>query len=109
MTTETEATASTNSSTVRERLVEALKLDLVGPWAGHELAEERLPARERPSSWYLTGFLIPSGTPPERSGDADEDDDFGGEVPGSAGLHGPNLAVCWTSPMQPVRPVLRHR
>ena len=26
---------------VRERLVEALKLDLVGPWAGHALAEER--------------------------------------------------------------------
>ncbi len=28
---------------VRERLVEALKLDLVGPWAGHALSEERLP------------------------------------------------------------------
>ncbi len=28
---------------VRERLVEALKLDLVGLWAGHALAKERLP------------------------------------------------------------------
>jgi hypothetical protein len=27
---------------VRERLVEALKLDLVGPWAGHMLAEEQV-------------------------------------------------------------------
>ncbi len=44
---------------VRERLVEALKLDLVGPWAGHALAEERLPGWVRPSNWYLTGFLLP--------------------------------------------------
>jgi len=27
---------------VRDRLVEALKLDLVRPWAGHELVEGRL-------------------------------------------------------------------
>ena len=70
---------------VRERLVEALKLDLVGPWAGHVLAEERLRGWERPSNWYLTGFLIPAGTSPEKSGDGDEDDDLG-EIPESAGL-----------------------
>ena len=29
---------------VRERLVDALKLDLVGPSAGHALSDERLPA-----------------------------------------------------------------
>ena len=49
---------------VRGQLVEALKLDLVGPWAGHAFAEEQLPSRMRPSTWYLTGFLIPSGMPP---------------------------------------------
>jgi hypothetical protein len=38
-------TAAANSLEVRERLVEALKLDLVGPWAGHTLADERLPGR----------------------------------------------------------------
>src|SRR3990172_9667 len=65
--------------------VEALKLDLVGPWAGHPLAEERLQGWVRPSNWYLTGFLIPSGTPPEKSADADENDDFE-LVPESAGL-----------------------
>jgi hypothetical protein len=70
---------------VRERLVEALKLDLVGPWAGHELARERLPEWPRPSNWYLTGFLVPAGTPPEKRADADEDEDLG-EVPESAGL-----------------------
>jgi hypothetical protein len=56
--------APANSQEVRARLVEALKLDLVGPWAGHELAVEQPPGWVRPSSWYLTGFLIPSGTPP---------------------------------------------
>jgi hypothetical protein len=78
-------TAPASSLEVRDRLVDALKLDLVGPWAGHAFAEERLPGWVRPSNWYLTGFLIPSGTPPERSADADEDDDLG-EIPESAGL-----------------------
>jgi len=73
------------SREVRTQLVEALKLDLVGPWAGHPLAEERLPGWVRPSNWYLTGFLIPSGTPPEKAADADEDDDIS-EIPESAGL-----------------------
>jgi len=76
---------TTTSLEVRERIVEALKLDLVGPGAGHALAEERLPGWVRPSNWYLTGFLIPSGTPPEKSADADESDDVE-VVPESAGL-----------------------
>jgi hypothetical protein len=50
-----------SSLEVRERFVEALKLDLVEPWAGHDFAEEQLPGWVRPSNWYLTGFLIPSG------------------------------------------------
>ena len=74
-----------DSRAVRERLVEALRLDLVGPRAGHELDAEHLPGRERPSNWYVAGFLIPTGTPPERSADADEDDDLD-TVPESAGL-----------------------
>src|SRR5687767_43090 len=75
-----------NSLEVRERLVEALKLDLVGPWTGHVLSEEQLQGWVRPSNWYLTGFLIPSATVPEKSADEDEDDDMGGEIPESAGL-----------------------
>ena len=70
---------------VRERLVEALNLDLIGPGAGHNLASERLPGWVRPSNWYLTGFLIPTGAPPEQSGDTDEDDDLD-EMPEAAGL-----------------------
>jgi hypothetical protein len=76
VTARTPSAAPADSLEVRARLVEALKLDLVGPWVGHALADERLPGWIRPSNWYLTGFLIPSGTPPERRGDSDEDDDI---------------------------------
>ena len=75
-----------DSPAVRQRLIEALRLDLVGPLADHSLSAERLPGWVRPSNWYLTGFLIPSGMPPERCADVDEDDDFDAEVPGDAGL-----------------------
>ena len=77
--------APATSLEVRDRLVEALNLDLIGPGAGHDLESERLPGWVRPSNWYLTGFLIPAGSPPEQGGDADEDDDLG-EMPESAGL-----------------------
>ena len=73
------------SPQVRDRLVESLRLDLVGPWPGHAFEEERLPGWERPSVWYLTGFLVPSGAPPEQRADADEDDELG-ETPEAAGL-----------------------
>ena len=75
----------TTSLEVRNRLVEALNLDLIGPGTGHDLASERLPGWVRPSNWYLTGFLIPAGAPPDQSADADEDDNFD-EMPASAGL-----------------------
>src|SRR5437762_14090903 len=81
----TEGPPPTNSLDVRARLVEALKLDLVGPWAGHAFAQERLPGWVRPSNWYLTGFLIPSGTSVDKRADADEDDDLD-EVSETGGL-----------------------
>ena len=77
--------APTTSLGVRQRLVHALNLDLIGPRAGHDLASERLPGWVRPSNWYLTGFLIPAGAPSMQSADADEDDDLD-EMPHSAGL-----------------------
>jgi hypothetical protein len=84
MTAEEEVTTMT-SLEVRERLVEALKLDLIGPWAGHALAEEQLPGHIRPSNWYLAGFLIPAGSPPDASSDPDEDEDLE-EIPDDVGL-----------------------
>jgi hypothetical protein len=74
----------TTSVDVRDRLAEALELDLVGPWAGHVFAEEKLRGWERPSNWYLTGFLIPSGTRPEKAAAEDEGEDVE-EVPNALG------------------------
>ena len=74
----------TESAEVREEIVQALGLDLIGPWAGHPLADERLPGWVRPSNWYLTGFLVPRGAPAEQRGDADVDEES--EVAESAGL-----------------------
>ncbi len=85
MTTSGESRAPADSKEVRQRLEHALHLDLVGPIPGDALAEERLPGWERPSNRYLTGFLIPTDTPPEKSCDADADDDFE-LVPENAGL-----------------------
>ena len=64
---------------VRDRLVEALKLDLVGPWSGHPLELEQLPNYTgglRPSNWYLTGFIVPPGTRPTTGAEAEASDDL---------------------------------
>src|SRR5687767_14896014 len=42
---------------VRRELVNALRLDLVGPGEGLGQTDEVL--SRRPSKWYLTGFLVP--------------------------------------------------
>ena len=74
-----------NAAEVRGRLEEALRLNLVGPTADGPLAAEELPSWTRPSNWYLTGFLVPRGAPPEQRSDDDAEDDSGREVPASAG------------------------
>lgn len=50
-----------NTPFVRNSLVEALELDLIGPGNDHGFARELLP--EVPSRWYLTGFLVPTEAP----------------------------------------------
>ncbi|MEO7718437.1 MAG: DISARM system helicase DrmA [Capsulimonas sp.] len=64
------------SEEVRRFLTDALTLDLVGPVGDNGNPEERLAGYVRPSNWYLTGFLIPTGTPPEQAADEDEGEDF---------------------------------
>lgn len=76
--------AAQSSAEVRERIVAALELDLVGPHPDHPWATECLSRRDRPSNVYLTGFLIPRGTASEHAGDADEQDDFAEVEPGLA-------------------------
>jgi hypothetical protein len=89
--------APTTSREVRQRLVEALRLDLVGPWVGHAQERERLYFRDRPATFYLTGFLVPEAarapkrvaasldaTERERAlaGEVDGDGDFTGSATG---------------------------
>jgi Helicase conserved C-terminal domain len=52
------------SAEVREKLVESLELDLVGPRPGLGDANEILP--QSPSRWYLTGFLVPIDAAPSQ-------------------------------------------
>jgi hypothetical protein len=53
----------TTSLEARQQLVDALRLDLVGPDESRpDLANETLP-NSPPSRWYLTGFLAPSTLP----------------------------------------------
>ena len=73
------------SAEVRAYLARALDMDLIGPPAGHALAEERIPGRVRPSNWYLTGFLVPTDAPPEQTADADEEEELD-ETPAASGL-----------------------
>ena len=76
---------ASSSLDVREKLVDALRLDLVGPWPGHQHEHERLPGWTLPSGWYITGFLVPAGAPIEKAAVAEADDQID-EVPESAGL-----------------------
>lgn len=69
-----------SSVTVRQQLLDALRLDLIGPTNDGPLASETLP-KTRPESWYLTGFLVPTDAGDDQKYDAESDDtaDAGGE------------------------------
>jgi Helicase conserved C-terminal domain len=54
---------------IREHLVHALRYDLIGPMRPDEILEQR------PSRWYLAGFLVPTGTPPEAVADATNEEE----------------------------------
>ena len=66
---------------VREDLINALRLDLVGPGPGHQHENEILP--QAPSRWYLTGFLVPYEAPESQRRDAVSDEQI--DLPGMAG------------------------
>ncbi len=59
---------------VRNQLVAALKLDLVGPDNGTDLEGEVLP--QAPSRWYLTGFLVPLEASEAQKSDETAQDEF---------------------------------
>lgn len=62
------------SATIRSEIVEALKLDMVGPDNRHAFARELLP--DAPSRWYLCGFLVPSTAPTEQKSDETSSDEI---------------------------------
>lgn len=63
------------SKDIRARLVETLRRDLIGPGPQDtDLARERL--REKPSGWYVTGFLAPVPEPSGPAADTAEEDDL---------------------------------
>lgn len=59
---------------IRQKLVDTLALDLVGPGPGHPLENEQLWESDPPSRWYLTGFLVPSEAPESQRFDPESPD-----------------------------------
>jgi hypothetical protein len=55
------------SSEVRDELIRALRLDLIGPEPGSVHEREELP--HEPSRWYVGGFLVPFEAPEEQKVD----------------------------------------
>jgi hypothetical protein len=67
------STTTPTSEQIRARLVEALRLDLVGPTNDHAFANELLP--ESPRRWYLTGYLVPTTLPSDKKTEDEGEDD----------------------------------
>lgn len=68
------------SAEVRASLIDALKLDLIGPEpddSNH--AQEVIP--QAPSKWYLSGFLVPYEAKLQDRSDPDSDDSFDPQLP----------------------------
>ena len=63
-----------NPSEVRSSIIDALRLDLVGPSA--KLGNQAEILNQFPSRWYLTGFLVPTEANEEQKKDDDADDEF---------------------------------
>ena len=65
-----------DAAAVRNRILDALRLDLVGPRPGEPRDDayiaEVLPVA--PSKWYLTGFLVPYEAPADQRSDDDSDE-----------------------------------
>lgn len=77
--------AVTASGQVRDSLVDALELDLIGPTqAGLANANLREVLDEAPSRFYLTGFLAPKGAP-QKQVHVDDNDEMDGGASSSVG------------------------
>ncbi len=81
------------SAEVRQQLVEALQLDLIGPRDRLGTPDEVLP--QRPSSWYLTGFLVTLDAEETQRGEetANEEVDEVGDAAGADDARAPEPAA----------------
>lgn len=64
------------SEKVRSQLVDALRLDLIGPDAIEKLGAPDETLSQSPSRWYLTGFLVPLDAGEEQRAQEGSDDDL---------------------------------
>ena len=85
---------------VRAQLTDALRLDLVGPGEvlgaeGEVLGDANEILPQRPSTWYLTGFLVPLDADPEQKTDPQSADelDGGSDAPGQEDAVAPEPAA----------------
>jgi len=65
----------TTPVTIRRALIDALRLDLVGP-EPEDATHERELLPQEPSRWYLTGFLVPREAPEEQRRDDSSDEEL---------------------------------
>lgn len=70
---ETNKSRVATSEQIRTSLVDALRLDLIGPDNNHPFALEVLP--DRPQQWYATGFLVPVDAQGDDKGDPDANEE----------------------------------
>ncbi|WP_436717349.1 DISARM system helicase DrmA [Roseiconus lacunae] len=68
---------------VRQCLLDALQLDLIGPSGA--LGDHREVLPQAPSRWYLTGFLVPTDADEEQRFDPNSDDEVD-QAPAVAGI-----------------------
>jgi hypothetical protein len=94
--------------TTRDRLITALRLELLGP----EAPDELLP--QSPNTRYLVGMLAPSGTPLDPVEDetfegSEGDEPSDGQVPMAASLDPSSIGISFATEMgaDPVRVVMR--
>ena len=85
------------SAAVRASLIDALRLDLIGPSPDSPLhASEIIP--QAPSRWYLSGFLVPYEAKLSDRTDPDSNDSFDSEITKSAS----NGATTKSPPKRPL-------
>lgn len=75
-----------SSYDVRERLVEGLRLELIGPDENSDdnWQQEELAAYDRPTKRYLAGFLVPADSKPEDRTDGDSEDELATSIEAGA-------------------------